>query len=433
MASKSVTQIIALSQAKPELLAELEKFRRNVVVMFADIKGSTAYFERYGDAAGVMMVERCTQLMRQMIERYGGRVIKTIGDATMATFNDCKQSVLASIDMQKALIDFNQSQMQEHKIAIRIGLNYGPGIVRSNDVFGDVVNVASRVESAALPEQILVSESVYQNLGEVREFRIALEGRFAMKGKSSEQRLYEVVWQTRKRDSGPVAVQLTDDHGAEIKAALIVPQFKLQHIKRDGSMGALRELRGGSLTVGRTDADMNFPTDADLAPLHARFSTEHGQCVVEDLSNGAGVFLRLTTAHTLENGDVIRLGGQTLIFREKPGAMSAAAATGTSIMKLEEILHEPVAELVWVNAADSSDGRFPLTRQEITVGRSKADIALRDGFMSRTHAKLYQRGENFFLEDIGSTNGTYIQIRGKTPLPAGSTVLIGWQVLKVQE
>ena len=160
----SVTQIIQSSRAQADLLAELEKFRRTITVMFTDIKGSTAYFEKYGDVAGMMMVHQCNDMLRQIVEKHTGRVIKTIGDAIMATFEDCKESIIAAIEMQKALIVFNAPKPEQDHVFIRIGLNYGAGIVKSNDVFGDVVNVASRVESVASPEQIVISDTLNQQV-----------------------------------------------------------------------------------------------------------------------------------------------------------------------------------------------------------------------------------------------------------------------------
>ncbi|MCI0348766.1 MAG: adenylate/guanylate cyclase domain-containing protein, partial [Acidobacteriales bacterium] len=113
------------SRGQNELLAELEKFRKNVVVMFTDIKGSTAYFEKYGDVAGLMMVHQCNDMLRLIVEQHSGRVVKTIGDAIMAIFDGCKEAVSASIDMQKALITFNAPKPEQDHVFIRIGLNYG--------------------------------------------------------------------------------------------------------------------------------------------------------------------------------------------------------------------------------------------------------------------------------------------------------------------
>src|SRR6185369_8205275 len=82
---------------------ELEKLRRGITVLFTDIKGSTAYFERYGDAAGLLMVHHCNSLLGQIVERHGGKVIKTIGDAVMASFEDHGEAVAAAIEMQEAI------------------------------------------------------------------------------------------------------------------------------------------------------------------------------------------------------------------------------------------------------------------------------------------------------------------------------------------
>ena len=142
-----VTKILELSREDPSVLQQLEKFRRAITVLFTDIKGSTAYFDRYGDIAGLAMVHECNDLLRLSIEHHGGRVIKTIGDAVMAAFDDCNESVRAAVAMQRRLREKNASRKKEDELQVRIGLHYGTGIVKSDDVFGDVVNVASRVES----------------------------------------------------------------------------------------------------------------------------------------------------------------------------------------------------------------------------------------------------------------------------------------------
>src|SRR6266545_6033921 len=109
----SVTQIIAASRANPELLAELERFRRDIAVMFTDIKGSTSYFEKHGDIAGLLMVSDCNEKLRQVVEGHGGQVIKTIGDAIMATFGDCTEAVVAAIEMQRVLEQLNSPKAPE--------------------------------------------------------------------------------------------------------------------------------------------------------------------------------------------------------------------------------------------------------------------------------------------------------------------------------
>ena len=159
-----ISQLLQATGPKPDVQAEIEKYRRNVAIIFTDIKGSTAYFEKYGDAAGLMMVNECTGMQSRIVEYFEGKVIKTIGDAVMARFDDCEKAVLAAVEMQRQIERGNETRQDADKVYIRIGLNYGLGIVKSDDVFGDVVNVASRVESAAAPEQILISDALQQQI-----------------------------------------------------------------------------------------------------------------------------------------------------------------------------------------------------------------------------------------------------------------------------
>lgn len=431
--ANSVTQIMQSSRTQEELLAELEKFRRTVTVMFTDIKGSTAYFEKYGDVAGLMMVHQCNDMLRQVVEKHAGRVVKYIGDAIMAVFEDPRESVLAAIEMENAMGPFNAPRPEADHVFIRIGLNYGVGIVKSNDVFGDVVNVASRVESVASPEQIVISDTLNQQVCRLPDFKIQHLGRYQLKGKEEERDLFEVVWTDKK--SPQANVSHTVVLGGP-KFHVVEPKFKLQHIRKDGSMGAEYAMKDGKLTVGRQGCDASFATDPHLAPQHARFYVDRGQLMVEDISQGAGIFVRLVATYTLQGGDIVMMGRQVFQFHEKAEAVTRAAATGTTMVDMSTILNEPVAEFIAVRPDGSLDVgvRYPFNDQEVTWGRNKGTYVFPDdGFMSRAHAKVYQRGENFFLEDTGSRNGTFVKVRGNAPLPVGAIVLVGGQLLKVAQ
>jgi class 3 adenylate cyclase len=429
---ESVTQIMQSPKAQEELLAQLEKFRRTITVMFTDIKGSTAYFEKYGDVAGLMMVHQCNDILRKIVEAHGGRVIKTIGDAIMASFEEGKESVLAAMEMQKALIGFNAPKPKVDHVFIRIGLHYGTGIVKSNDVFGDVVNMASRVESVAVPEQIVISDTLNQQVAPLGVFKIVHLGRYQLKGKETDRDLFEVVWD-ETAPARQAAAHTVVTGGA--KFSVVLPKFKLQHVRRDGTVGDEHPLKDGKLKVGRTEGDLLFGTDTKMAPVHGRFFVDRGQLFVEDLSQGAGVFVRLIAIYTLQDKDVVLVGRQMLQFRAKADVLKKAAATGTTIMDMSTALNESVAELVRMTAQGPDEtGRFPVNQEEVTLGRARGTYTFNDdGFMSGTHARIYQRGEDFYLEDMGSRNGTFIRVRGTAPVPVGATVLMGGQLLKVAQ
>jgi len=172
-----------------------EKFQKNTTVMFTDIKGSTSYFETFGDVEGRAMVQRHNAMLFPIIEKHGGKVIKTIGDAIMATFEDAAGGVKAGMEMQNKLHDYNKEQDQKHlRIMIRIGLNYGPAVVEENDVFGDAVNVAARVESQADAEELLISDSLYKEVRSEEEILVRFFGDVSVKGKAEPVKLYRVMW-----------------------------------------------------------------------------------------------------------------------------------------------------------------------------------------------------------------------------------------------
>ena len=154
-----------------ELDEELhQRMTRAIAVLFTDMRGSTTFFKIHGDIAGRLMMQRHYDMLFPLIERHDGTIIKTVGDSIMATFNDLPQSLTAAIAMQRRLAEYNAHQSNEDPIRIRIGVNYGTGIIEENDVFGNVVNVASKLVSLGESEQILVSDSVYEKLKATPDF-----------------------------------------------------------------------------------------------------------------------------------------------------------------------------------------------------------------------------------------------------------------------
>ncbi len=423
-----VTKLLELARHDPKYLEDLEKCRRAIAVMFTDIRGSTAYFEKYGDVAGLLLVHECNSMVRSVVEKHSGRVIKTIGDGTMSTFEDCTQAAAAAIEMQRTLRDMNKLRKPEEQAAIRIGLHFGNGIVKSNDVFGDVVNVASRVESVAVPGQIVISEQLQRHI-HARGFRIVELGHFSLKGKNAEQVLFQVLWRDEPEGTHVVSAQaaVLNVAGKEEPGC----QYKLQVIKKDGSLGAEYLLKS-TLTIGRSQGDIRFPSDPNMAALHARIALEQGQVFVEDLSQGGeSVFVRLSAAYTLQNGDIIMMGNAAFHFRENSAVMSAATMMGATLADINA-LNESVAEFVRLDAAGNAAQRYPLRRETVEFGRTQGTYTFpEDKLMSRIHARVLQRGEDFVIEDAASRNGSFIKVRGKAPVPVGSSVLVGSRLLKL--
>jgi hypothetical protein len=359
------------------------------------------------------------------VEKHRGRVIKTIGDGVMTTFTDSVCSVEAAVEIQKTLAEANALRPEAEHIGVRIGIHYGIGIVRTDDVFGDVVNMASRVESQAATGQILVSDSLYEQIGSKFSFREM--GRFLLKGKTSEHTLFQVNWQSVEPPSATPAQAPVATESAEP-----TPHYRIQEVKRDGSLGPQHPI-ATQLTIGRTQGVLRFPIDANMAPLNAKLFVQDSQLFIEDLSAGAQkVFVRLIGGHTLQTGDIVIMGQQVFRFHEVPGALVAVTQYGISLHDLHSVLDSPVAELIQINANGKTAKTCPLRSIESQFGRTRGNYMFpEDKMMSRVHARVLQRGEDFMLEDAGSHNGTFVNVRTKTPLLEGSAVLVGSSLFRV--
>jgi serine/threonine protein kinase len=176
---------------------------QETTLLFSDIVAITRYFDKFGDMAGRKRIEKHNKLLFPVIQRHRGRVLKTIGDAIMAYFLLPDDGIEAAIDMQQALEQQNQAtQDEDARIFIRIGLHTGPCIIEDQDVFGDAVNVASRVSSQAGGGEILISEITRAQLTRNKDNTEFAAGAI-LKGKSEHFNLFRIQWQGIALPAGP--------------------------------------------------------------------------------------------------------------------------------------------------------------------------------------------------------------------------------------
>jgi class 3 adenylate cyclase/predicted ATPase len=190
----------------PSPIAEGE--RRRVTILFADVSGFTAMSEKMDPEEVFRLMNRCFERLGNVIERHEGTVDKFIGDSVMALFgapiaheNDPERAVRAALDMQRELTDFAKELAEQAGVALRmrIGLNSGVVIAgavgsdqkRQYTVMGDAVNLASRIESAAKPGGVLVTETIYRQTH--RRFQFEAWEPIRVKGKEQPVPVYEVV------------------------------------------------------------------------------------------------------------------------------------------------------------------------------------------------------------------------------------------------
>ena len=185
-----------------KILAEREKidhllrskFSKEISIMFTDIKGSTSIYEARGDIDGRAMVHRHNEIVFPILKQFNGELLKTIGDATMTVFDEPLNALGAAVIIQNRLKDFNAQKAPKDQIHVRIGINHGTVIVDKGDVFGDVVNVASRVESLANADDIYITEDLYKAVKGSDEFIFRYVDTVQVKGKKEALKVYRVLW-----------------------------------------------------------------------------------------------------------------------------------------------------------------------------------------------------------------------------------------------
>jgi class 3 adenylate cyclase len=160
----------------------------NLTILFTDLEGSTALYDRVGDLVAFDLVRDHFAALLTSIASEGGAVVKTIGDAVMVTFPTPDRAMRAALRMRAAMRDLNEAVGRED-LALNIGLHEGPCLAvmldERQDYFGQTVNVASRVQGLADPTAILATKSIVEsaNVG-----RILAEAGFTTTARQSSLR-----------------------------------------------------------------------------------------------------------------------------------------------------------------------------------------------------------------------------------------------------
>lgn len=191
---RTTDQVDALLKARAEIDAKLREHKDALTVLFTDVVGSTSFFERNGDTAGLVMIHRHDETAKRAIAQHGGKVLKMIGDSAMAEFSEPAAAVRAAVEIERQFAQLNASLPEEQRVQVRIGIHTGIGFHKANDVFGDVVNVASRIVRRTAPAQILISRSMYEAVSTEQDLPCRWLNRLTMDGRSEKEDLYEVIW-----------------------------------------------------------------------------------------------------------------------------------------------------------------------------------------------------------------------------------------------
>lgn len=181
----------------PNLSTGLSLRIRSLTLLFTDLKGSTALYDQTGDIEAYTLIQEHFQVLGTIVARHSGALIKTMGDAIMATFSTPLDGVKAALEMQKAIENLG---VEGRPLGLKIGLHEGPALAINNqgnlDYFGQTVNIAARVQGLAHERDLWMTEAVLATRGVGaqlhREGWRGVRHRVALKGVGEPTTVYEL-------------------------------------------------------------------------------------------------------------------------------------------------------------------------------------------------------------------------------------------------
>ena len=171
----------------------------SLTFLFTDLRGSTALYERVGDLVAYDLVRQHFGVLHEIVASEAGAVVKTIGDAVMATFTTPDRALAAALRMREAMVRINVERGNED-LLLKIGIHEGPCLAvrlnNSQDYFGQTVNIAARVQGLAASRAILVTQPVVEDPNAVKilqsqSLRPSMR-RAALRGIADETTVYEI-------------------------------------------------------------------------------------------------------------------------------------------------------------------------------------------------------------------------------------------------
>jgi len=420
--SDSTSDLENILEEKARLEALLDReFTKFVTVMFTDMKGSTALTETKGDMAVRLLIKKHNEIIFPAFKNNNGTLVKTMGDGTMSYFMTAQDALKAGLEIQSRIAEFNKKGEYNLPLQVRVGLHSGKGIVEDNDIYGDVVNVASRFEQIGVVGNVLFSEETYNSL-EDKKFVYMRHVRITrLKGKSEPVKVYKAFWDAEEIEKDKVDPHVIDETiGTSDADAKIENPPTLSVQVEEGSLRDVT-MSGNEIILGRSKHCHLQIDKPYVSRKHARIFLDGGEYYVLDLQSSGGTFLngvKISKKQALKHNDEIVIDKVKIIFKhpqendfdddDDAGAtmvMKAFVDDAGSAMGMDTSSFGGYKLLVFHGKSNVKE--YLITEAGLKLGRkADNDIVLEEGVISRRHARVWCEKGKIFIEDVGSSLGT---------------------------
>ncbi|MFK7996815.1 MAG: adenylate/guanylate cyclase domain-containing protein [Granulosicoccus sp.] len=261
-----------------------------LTVLFADLVGSTRLYETLGDTQAHQRVTDSLKRMALVVENHSGRLLKTVGDAVMASFQSTDGAYLAAVDIQKehARLD----------VSVTVGFHFGEVIPDAGDVYGNAVNVAARVASFAEANEIYTTEASVLQLSEQYRYNAQRLDEVDFKGVSKPMAVYRIHWGNDKSETTIMtAISLVDQSTVSTVLNLQLGGTCIS-VSKDNPV----------VTLGRDSANMMIVDTESVSRNHAKIELVRGRYLLHDFSTN-GTYVTSSGAPTFVRRESISING----------------------------------------------------------------------------------------------------------------------------
>ena len=166
--------------------------RKLAAIMFTDVKD---FSKKMGEneIAAMEVLKIHDDKMREIVAKYNGVVIKSLGDSFMVDFSSAVNAVRCAIEVQETFWEYNKDKTEFNRIQVRIGIHLGDVINVGNDIYGDGVNIAARIEAITEPTRICVSAEIYNQVKNKMPIRAYNMGATDLKNISEPVEVYQLL------------------------------------------------------------------------------------------------------------------------------------------------------------------------------------------------------------------------------------------------
>ena len=249
-----------------------------LTVLFADICRSTDLFDRLGDQDALNLVMKALAFAAQIVTDNDGTVIGTIGDELMCTFTAPQQALIAARQIHRMIQ--TDPLMQSNQLAMRVGVNSGAVVSLSNSVYGDTVNIASRLAQQAKANQSLLASATIASIDPSLREQIRPIGQINLRGKAGPIDVYELL----ETDTPEEITEVASSKTLESRSFLMTVRFRTREMRFDPML--VRFLFGRGQDCDQT---VDHPT---ISREHAELLYRNGQFVLHDFSTNGSFVLQ---------------------------------------------------------------------------------------------------------------------------------------------